>query len=683
MTTEFDDDPYLWLEEVESQEALDWVAEHNAKALERLTGDPRYQAIYDDTLKNLTQTDRLPEVRVLGEHVYDLLQDADHARGLWRRTSVEDFVAGQPDWETVLDVDALDAEEKRSWVFRDLNCLAPEYKRCMLNLSPGGSDASEWREFDLEKKAFVENGFMLPEAKTWLAWRDENTLMVTMAEGGNTETSSGYGRQVRLWTRGTPFSEATVIHEVDADHMTVQPRQIIDDGNQYNLLSDAVTIFQSDYYRLGDNNDVSRLHLPEAFQFSTIHKGWVVGLLQSDWKELSQGALVGFRIEDLEEEPEAATTVFEPSESQAVQSLLGMGVMKSDEGVYFSILNDVEGELLRASFDGGEWQTQRVSLPANGTTAVAGVAGASDTVIARYESFTQPPTLFATRGGDTPEQVDRLQERFDGSGYVTEQFFATSADGTKVPYFIVHPIDLEQDGSAPALLGAYGGFGLPITPGYMGTIFGVGAPFKTMVTSGGSYVLANIRGGGEYGPGWHEAGKFKNRQRVYDDFHAVAEDLIARKFTSSSKLGIVGASNSGLLMGVAFTQRPDLYGAVLCGVPLLDMRRYHLLLAGASWMGEYGDPDDPEMWEVIKTYSPYHNLSAEKDYPGVLLFGSTKDDRVHPGHMRKMAARMTEMGHEYLFYENVEGGHGAAADLVQQAQLQSLQAVYLLQELNI
>ena len=678
-----EDDPYLWLEEIESDAALAWVAEQNEKAIKQLESDKRYQKILDETLRDLTQTDRLPAIRLLGDHVYDLLQDADHARGLWRRTALKAFIDGKTEWETVLDIDALAKKEKRSWVFRDVTCLPPDFRRCMLNLSPGGSDSSEWREFDLEKKEFVDGGFALPEAKSWVSWRDKDTLLITTAMGGDTETSSGYGRQLRLWRRGTPFEEANVIFDVPVDHMTTSPQLVADGNANHILIADAVTIFQSDYYYLQDDNEVTRLHLPAAFQFSNIHKGWVVGLLLSDWQDLPQGALVGFRITDLGEPPETASVIFRPNQLQAVQSLLGGGVVKTSEALYFSILDDVVGELLRVSFDGEKWTTKTVALPGNGTTSVVAAGGKYDTVVARYESFIQPPTLFATEGGEQPIQIDQLQEKFDGSNYVTEQYFADSADGTRVPYFVVSPKTIKKDGSAPALLGAYGGFGLAMTPGYMGTIFGNGAPFKTILTAGGSYVLANIRGGGEYGPGWHQAGQFENRQRVYDDFHAVAGDLVARGITSSEKLGIVGASNSGLLMGVAFTQRPDLYQAVLCGVPLLDMRRYHLLLAGASWMGEYGDPDDPEMWKVIKTYSPYHNLSADKEYPDVFFFGSTKDDRVHPGHARKMAARMAEMGHDFLFFENVEGGHGAAADLVQQARLQALQSVYLLQALDL
>ncbi len=678
-----EEDPYLWLEEVESDEALAWVGEQNKRSLDDLMSHERYGEIYNDTLSDLTQTDRLPAVRLIGGQVYDLLQDKDHARGLWRRSPLKAFVEGKPTWEDVLDIDALDAKEKRSWVFRDLRCLPPDEKRCLLNLSPGGSDSSEWREFDLESKQFVEDGFKLPEAKSWVSWKDEDTLMVAMAMGGDTETTSGYGRQLRVWKRGTPFSDAEVIFEVPADHMTAQATLFADGNANHVVIGDAVTIFQSDYYLLGDNNKVSRLHLPEAFQMSTIHKGWVVGLLQADWKDSPQGSLVGFRITDLDEPPGEATTIFQPNQLQAVQSLLGLGVLKTGEALYFSILDDVVGQLVRASFNGEEWVTKNVALPGNGTTSVVAAAGSTDTVIAKYESFVQPPTLFATEGGEKPQQVDQLQEKFDSSAYVTEQFFATSKDGTRVPYFVVSPKTMKKDGKAPALMGAYGGFGLPITPGYMGMLFGNGAPFKTMLAAGGSYVLANIRGGGEYGPRWHQAGLFKNRQNVYDDFHAVAEDLIERKITSAEKLGIVGASNSGLLMGVAFTQRPDLYSAVLCGVPLLDMRRYHLLLAGASWMGEYGNPDDPDMWEIIRTYSPYHNLHKDREYPDVFFFGSTKDDRVHPGHARKMAARMEAMNHNFLFFENVEGGHGAAADLVQQAKLQTLQAVFLLRTLDL
>ena len=682
-----EDDPYLWLEEIDSKQSLAWVERHNARTLERLTGDERYAAIYEDTLDDLARSDRLPAIRVIGNDVYDLQQDAQHPRGLWRRMALDDFLAGKTGWETVLDVDALDAREKRSWVFRDAACHPPEHRRCMLLLSPGGSDAAEWREFDLVKKAFVPDGFALPEAKTSVSWSDADTLLVSMASGGDTQTLAGYGREVRAWQRGEAYDEAPVVFEIDAGHMMAQPRLIKDAGSQFNLLVDAVTIFQYEYYRLGDDGQPVRLHLPAPFQLSTVHKGWVIGLLQQDWQGAQatypQGALVGFRMTDLTQPPEEAAVLFAPESSQAVQSLLGTGILATDDAVYFSILDNVAGRMLRLTYDDGVWQEKAIALPDNGTTSPVAAAAESDSVIVRFESFTQPPSLYASVAGGAARVIDSLEAKFDAGGLVTEQHFATSRDGTRVPYFIVRPKALVADGTAPLLLGAYGGFNLAMTPGYMGSIFGAGAPFKTIVEAGGSYVLANIRGGGEYGPGWHLAGMLKNRQRVYDDFHAVAQDLFDRKLTSAEKLAIVGASNSGLLMGVAMTQQPERYRAVLCGVPILDMRRYHRLLAGASWMGEYGDPDDPLMWDVMKAYSPYHNLSVEESYPEVFFFGSTRDDRVHPGHARKMGAKMGAMGHPFLFYENTEGGHGAAADPIQQARLQALQAVYLLQELDI
>ena len=682
-----EDDPYLWLEEIDSKQSLAWVERHNARTLERLTGDERYAAIYEDTLDDLARSDRLPAIRVIGNDVYDLLQDAEHPRGLWRRMALGSFLAGKTSWETVLDVDALDAREKRSWVFRDAACHPPEHRRCMLLLSPGGSDAAEWREFDLVKKAFVPDGFALPEAKTSVSWSDADTLLVSMASGGDTQTLAGYGREVRAWQRGEAYDEAPVVFEIDAGHMMAQPRLIKDAGSQFNLLVDAVTIFQYEYYRLGDDGQPVRLHLPAPFQLSTVHKGWVIGLLQQDWQGAQaiypQGALVGFRMTDLTQPPEEAAVLFAPESSQAVQSLLGTGILATDDAVYFSILDNVAGRMLRLTYDDGVWQEKAIALPDNGTTSPVAAAAESDSVIVRFESFTQPPSLYASVAGGAARVIDSLEAKFDAGGLVTEQHFATSGDGTRVPYFIVRPKALVADGTAPLLLGAYGGFNLAMTPGYMGSIFGAGAPFKTIVEAGGSYVLANIRGGGEYGPGWHLAGMLENRQRVYDDFHAVAQDLIDRKLASAEKLAIVGASNSGLLMGVAMTQHPERYRAVLCGVPILDMRRYHRLLAGASWMGEYGDPDDPLMWDVMKAYSPYHNLSVEESYPEVFFFGSTRDDRVHPGHARKMGAKMGAMGHPFLFYENTEGGHGAAADPIQQARLQALQAVYLLQELDI
>lgn len=682
------EDPYLWLEEVGGQKALDWVRAENDRSLRRLTEDPRFEALYQEGLEDLTRTDRLPGVTIIGEHTYDLLQDAEHVRGLWRRASLESFLGGEPEWEPVLDIDELAEQDKQSWVFRGAVALFPDYERCMLGLSPGGSDAGVWREFDLKSKDFVTDGFQLPEAKSSVGWFDRDTLLVQAAYDPEGSTTSGYGRELRRWQRGTDYAQAPVIFEVDRNHMGVTPYVIIDDKDKHVLMADAVTIFDRDFYYLDEEDKPNRLPLPVEFRLSGIFKGRAYGQLQNDWSHMGEsfpmGSIIAFDFEAMKtngELPEAEL-VFAPQSNQAVQSLLGFGFQAAGDALYFSLLEDVVGKLVRLTLAPEGWKSKYISMPPNGSVSVVAAHPATNTLIARYENFLTPPSLYFIRGAEQPVEFMALDPKLDAANFQTAQHFATSKDGTKIPYFVTHPKGMKMDGTAPALMGAYGGFGFAITPAYLGNIFGAGLPFKTMLKAGGSYVLANIRGGAEYGPEWHTSGILHNRQRVYDDFHAVAEDLIKRGYTSTEHLGIVGASNSGLLMGVAFTQRPDLYKAVLCGVPLLDMRRYHIMLAGASWMAEYGDPDDPEMWASIKKYSPYQNLFKDQEYPEVFFYTSTKDDRVHPGHARKMAAKMYAQGHPFLFYENIEGGHSAAANLNESAKLSALHSVYLLQKLR-
>jgi prolyl oligopeptidase len=680
-------DPYLWLEEIEGEGALGWVQAQNDRTFERLTSDSRYPALLEEALADLTRSDRLPGTAFIGDRVYDLLRDKDHVRGLWRRSNIPAYLRGDPDWEPVLDFDALAEQDNQSWVFLGAVCVEPEADRCMLYLSRGGSDAAVLREFDLETKDFVEGGFELPEAKTSLAWANRNTLMVSTALDTAGSTDSGYGRQLRRWRRGTSFDDAPVVLEVEAGHVAVRPIMAMDGDDRHLLAADELTIFEADMWYFGDGVEPVRLPLPPEFEYYGVFDGRVFGRLRDKWSQdrrgFAQGDLVAFEIAAMIEDGAlpAVDLLYSPMENQAIWAVRRIGFVVTRDALYFALLEDVVGRLARVTRSPDGWRSELVDLPGKGSVTVVGAHADSDTVIVRYEDFLTPPRLYAYRGDGSVAEVAALAPRFDSRGFETVQHFATSSDGTPIPYFVTRPTDLEPDGSAPALIGAYGGFGVAHKPSYLGGIFGGGLPFKTILRSGGSYVLANLRGGGEYGPRWHHAGILENRQRVFDDFYAVAEDLIARGFTSADHLGIVGASNSGLLVGVAFTQRPKLFRAVLCGVPLLDMRRYHKLLAGASWMAEYGDPDDPEMWDVIRRYSPYQNLRSDAEYPEVFFTSSTRDDRVHPGHARKMAAKMQANGQPFLYFENIEGGHNSAATLDQKARLDALQSVYLLQKL--
>jgi prolyl oligopeptidase len=680
------EDPYLWLEEVHGEQALSWVEQQNQKTLERLTSHPQYQEVYQDTLRDLTQSDRLPKIQSIGDYAYDLVQDADHVRGLWSRAKITDFLSNRPDWQPVLDLDKLGKDENASWVFRGANCVKPDNDRCMLTLSPGGSDASVYREFDLVDRKFVEGGFYLPEVKASLAWEDRDTLLVSAATTAENSSSSGYGRTLKRWRRGKPLVDEAVVLEVPPEHMAIWPSSDISNGERYTIAADLVTIFDSTVYLLQSGREPLLLPFPTGFQLFGFAAGRGYGVInqpfQQDDENIKSGSMVAFPIGEMVESGtlSRAEVLFSPTENQAISALLGYGTVDFDDAIYFVITEDVVGKLKRLRWSGDGWAIDEVALPDHGAVAIVGGHKESGTVIANYQNLVTPPTIYSIDDDLNPRSIVSLKPKFDASGLIVEQNFATSKDGTRVPYFIARPRDLQLDGTAPTLIGAYGGFGLTISPNYMG-MFGGGAPFKSIIQAGGIYVSANIRGGGEYGPDWHNAGKRENRQRVYDDFYAVAEDLIARRYTTPKQLGISGASNSGLLVGVAVTQRPDLYSAALCGVPLLDMKRYHKLLAGASWMAEYGDPDNPEDWEFIEKYSPYHNVRPMTEYPEVMFWGSTKDDRVHPGHSRKMAAKMMGQGHPILFYEETEGGHGTA-DLNQQARLQALQAIYLIDKLT-
>lgn len=687
------EDPFLWLEEVHGEKALAWVTEQNQRSLAVLEADPRFQPLYEDALDDLTRSDRLPDVTIIGDYVYDLLQDETHVRGLWRRMPVNAYIAGKQVWEPVLDVDALAEKEGRSWVFSgpqnglstDLTCLQPAQDRCMLRLSPGGSHAAVYREFDLNAKTWVEGGFELPEMKTSLAWIDRDTLLVAAADTPENSTTSGYGRVAKRWKRGTPFAAATTVASVPKEHMALGVMVMTDGDDDYVTLLDYETIFTPVASMLTDNGRVADLDLPSELVPAAVFRSQLVGRLSADWRQgerlFPQGSIISFDLNALQRStlPEAKQ-VFAPTEQQSINMVATSGLHGTHDRLYFTMMDDVRGRLISLDYADGRWTSRQETFPDNGVIRVVTADDAG--LIVTYEDLLTPPSQYFLSTDSQKTLIDSLDPRLDADSLTIEQHFAESPDGTRVPYFIARPKSWIPSKPRPTLMVAYGGFGFSMEPGYLGGLLG-GYHAKAILANGGAFVLANIRGGGEYGPGWHQQGTLANRQRVYDDFHAIAEDLVARGYTTAEQLGIYGASNSGLLMGVAFTQRPDLYEAVLCGVPLLDMRRYHLLLAGASWIGEYGNPDDPELWAVIRQYSPYHNLKEDQDYPEVFFFTSTKDDHVHPGHARKMAAKMEAQGHPFLYFESIEGGHVAAADLNQKARLGALHAVYLMRKLGM
>ncbi len=698
------DDPHLWLEEVEGQEALAWVRAHNDKTLPELQKDPRYAGLEADLRKVLLAKDRIPTPGIRGGWVYNFWQDPDHVRGIWRRTSLQEYRKVEPQWDVILDIDALGKKENESWVWKDLDCLAPKYERCLITLSRGGKDASVVREFDLSKRDFVTDGFTLPEAKSSVGWKDENTIWVGTDFGQGSLTHSGYPRLVKLWKRGTPLSQAQLIFEGSAEDVSATGMTIFSPEGVTHGIVRSPSFFESEQWiwtEGASGPELRKVPFPKDADFKGVFKGQLMALLRTDWGQgkrvFKSGTLVslpvdevarsGERLEIGKQPPTPVQNIAPPASLQTIyapdsRSTLE-GISRTRSHLYLQVLQNVNGRILEVSHKGAKgWGSRKLPLPDLGSASVAAADPYEGFIIAHYESFAVPTTLYlshAKKGSDSIakfEPIKRLPDRFDASGMQVSQRESKSADGTRVPYFLIHKKGLKLDGSNPTLLYGYGGFEISLSPTYQST------KGKVWLERGGVYALANIRGGGEFGPKWHQAALLKNRQRAFDDFISVAEDLISSRITSPKHLGIMGGSNGGLLMGVMLTQRPDLFGAVVCQVPLLDMLRYHKLLAGASWVGEYGNPEDPEMAPIIAKYSPYQNVKAGAGYPRAFFVTSTKDDRVHPGHARKMVARLEEMGHSVLYYENIEGGHSAAADLEQQVKRTALEFTYLDRQLR-
>jgi len=662
------DDPFFWLEEIEGERAMEWVLAQNELARAELQAVPAYQSLYDNTLEILTSTARIAYPSILGDMLYNFWTDADHPRGIFRRTTWNAYLSGNPTWETVLDMDALVAEEETPWAFRGMDCLLPEERMCLVSLSPGGSDAVEVREFDLQTKEFVSGGFLVPVSKNSTAWVDENTILVGHNLDDNYVTTSGYSRAAWRWERGTPLEDAVILAEAGTDDMGMfVATQETADGPVTGVVR-MITIFDTEF-RFLENGELVLVDVPSDAQM-TLAGDQLVLKLVSDWtvggQTFREGSVVSANIDEYLAGERNVELVLAPDERSTIN-----GISATRDYLLVNQLTDVQGHLFRYRRVNGRWTSDEIETPPMGAVGVRSLSVRHNRFFFTYNSFTQPTTLYLAEENGRVREVRSLPDQFSSDGLVVEQHHATSADGTRVPYFVVKADDAPMDGSNPTLLTAYGGFQISSTPSYLGV------EGKGWVEGGGVYVLANIRGGGEFGPAWWKAALKENRQRAYDDFIAVGEDLIARGITSSEHLGIIGASNGGLLVGAAMTQRPDLFNAVVAQVPLMDMKRYHTLLAGASWMAEYGDPDIPEEWEYISRYSPYQNVRPDAEYPRPFIFTTTRDDRVHPGHARKMAALMISQGHEVLYFENVEGGHGAGVTPEQRAESIALYLAYL------
>ena len=670
------EDRFIWLEDVTGDKSLDWARARNAESA-KVLGTPDEVALEKRILDILDSKERIPGVQKLGPWYYNFWKDAKNPRGLWRRATLAEYRKPEPAWETVIDVDALGAAEKENWVWHGADCLKPGYKRCIVQLSRGGADADVVREFNLETKAFLRDGFSLPESKNSVGWLDPDHLYVGTDFGAGSMTTSGYPRIAKVWKRGAPLAQAETLYEGQPGDVAVVAFRDHTRGYERDFVLRAPTFFTNELYLRRDGKLV-KIEKPDSAK-ANVHRDLLLFELRDDWttggRTYPAGALLASDFEGFMKGARRFDVLFEPSERRSLAAF-----SPTLNHVLVNELDNVKNRVYVLSRQDGNWTRESLpGMPEFGTVVATAVDDEeSDDYFMTVTDYVTPTSLaLGTIGKGPAEKLKQLPAFFDASGLAVSQHETTSQDGTRVPYFQVARKDLALDGKNPTLLYGYGGFEISMLPGYSG---GVGAAW---LEKGGVYVVANIRGGGEFGPKWHQAALKANRHKAYEDFIAVAEDLIRRKLTSTPHLGIQGGSNGGVLMGNMLTMRPDLWGAIVCQVPLLDMRRYHTLLAGASWMGEYGNPDDPDEWAFIEGFSPYHRLKAGVKYPPTLFATSTRDDRVHPGHARKMMALMSEMDQDVLYYENIEGGHGGAANNQQAAHMAALAYTFLWQKLGM
>jgi prolyl oligopeptidase len=648
------DDSYLWLEAVDGEEVLDWAQRQNEPTLARLSGE-RFEQMRAEALDVFEADSRIPGVSRQGEYLYNFWRDAGHPRGVWRRTTLEEYRKDSPEWDVVIDVDALAAAEDENWVWGGAGINAPGFTRALVLLSRGGGDASVVREFDMTTRQFIADGFNLPEAKSDIDFEDDDTVLVGTDFGEGSLTESGYPRLIKRWRRGTPLADAETVFSGSESDVSVSAGCNRYPGFERTFIYRGVDLYNKETFELRDG-ELIRLDIPTDCSMA-VHREWAMIALLSDWARgdttYKAGSVLLTDYEHIISGTAELRVVFEPGG----EDFFAAGVFTG--GRFLSIkLRDVATVVEVVT--PGTWAFESLpGLPDNTTTVVAGVDPLGDEIFLHTSGFHTPSRLLHGPSAGPVSEIKSSPALFDADDLVVTQRFIASADGTRVPYFLVAHRD--STGPGPTLLEGYGAFRVANLPGYLG-VFG-----RLWLARGGSYALANIRGGGEFGPAWHEQVLRENRHKVAEDFAAVAQDLVAQGVTTAPQLGAEGGSAGGLLMGVMLTQYPELFGAIVCKSPLLDMRRFHLLLAGASWMAEFGNPDEPADWEFIKQYSPYHNISAERHYPPVLITTSTRDDRVHPGHARKMAAALEAAGHDVLYYENTEGGHSGAANNAQAA----------------
>jgi len=672
-TTDSATDPYIWLEDKDGAKALAWVEAENAKTLPRLENDPRYATFYQEALAIASAKDRIPMPDQRYGRIYNFWRDVDHPHGVWRWTSEAEYASTDPTWTTTLDLDALGKAEGKQWVFKGATCLRPEERLCLVALSEGGEDAVTYREFDLASGQFVEGGFVLPKSKQNATWVDKDTLLVARDWGQGTTTDSGYAFVMKTVKRGQSLDKANEVYRGEPGDQGGTAAGVLTDakGERLVVIQRRKTFFGADKL-IWTPNGVTKLDLPDRTYPVALIDGQVIFSTSDPWGDIPTGAIASAPFADVAKGVIEPTLIFAPNARQAVE-----GVSDTRDRLIVTITDNVRGRAMVFDHGASGWASRSIALPDNASIGVASTDDRSDHAFLTVTGFLTPTSLLTIDAADTaaPKTIKTLPSKFDAADLIVEQFEATSTDGTRVPYFIVHKKGVALDGTTPTIMTAYGGFEVSMTPGYS-AITG-----KLWLERGGSYVLANIRGGGEFGPAWHDAGRKTKRQVIYDDFASVAQDLFRRGLTSPKKLGIYGGSNGGLLMGVEFNQHPDLWQAVTIQVPLLDMIRYEQIAAGASWVDEYGSVKNPEERAFLEKISPYRNLKKGVAYPEPYIWTTTKDDRVGPQHARKFAARMSEYGLPYLFYEDTAGGHSGDADIAQAARMQALQMTYFAQKL--
>jgi len=662
-------DPYLWLEEVEGKKSLAWVEEQNEETFTRYTETNAFKEKYERIKKELNDDERIPSAYYQNGEMYNFWRDEKNVRGVWRKTSFKSYLKDEPIWENILDIDQLANDEGINWLYKGADCLAPEYKRCLIRLSDGGTDAVTIREFDLEEKKFVKDGFNTYPSKQNASWINEDQILIGADFGEGSMNESGYPMQVKLWNRGEPLEEAKIFFSGSYEKIFNFPFvSIRPDGKYYGIIEGPT--FFSEVLHLFDGEKLIKINLPQMIDIHGFFNESLILSIEEDWGIFKSGSLLEINVNSLlanSINESDVKIIFEPDGQRFIS-----GVSIGKHQLMVSMLENVNGIITRFLKKDDRWDSKDIEGFQNSTMNIYGQDVWSDNSFISVSNFLEPSSIYHASDGADYKKIKSRKNSIDPEKYRVEQNFVSSADGTSIPYFLISRKGINLDGKNPTILYGYGGFQISKPPSYLG-----GSIAEYWLNSGGVYVVSNIRGGGEYGPAWHQSALKENRQRAYDDFIAIAIDLIEKGITSKDHLGIEGRSNGGLLVGATFTQRPDLFNAVICGVPLLDMYRYDKLLAGASWVDEYGDPDNPEEWEFIREYSPYQNLKKGTEYPEVFFYTSTKDDRVHPGHARKMAKKMTDMGSPIVYYENTEGGHAGTSNIDQFSFLLALQLAYL------